>query len=304
MKNWLFIRGFWDANNKHNVKHNLDVWSSLFCELAKKDEGHIRFFGGQKGASSTTIPINNRSISDSLKDITHVFARGGHPEYVPIIKKCKNAYKIRYSAGKRIYPEKDIRYDLILVDSESQKKKVLKKFPKANVKIFFKPAANHFKPMDVEKKYDVGFVAAIPEDKRKRVKWVYKTVPRDLKMLQLGYTPKFKVPKNVKIKKVKSDKMPKLINQCRTIICPYSELDSGPRIISEAMACDVRPFVLDSTPHCYGHHFTFTKEEIWPAITKFMAIEWNHKRDREISNHYQEHFSMEKAVSHLKELIV
>ncbi len=279
------LRGALDANNRYNRKHDLDMWSQLFMGLSD-GKGYIWFKGRQ-------LP----------KKVTHIFARGAFDYYLPLLKKHKNAYIIRYAAGKRLMPEKGIKYDLILVDSEKQKKKVLKKFPKANVQVFFKPAANHFKPMDVKKKYDVGFVAAIPEDKRKKVKFIYKTLPKDLKMLQLGQKPKFKVPKNVKVKKLKSDKMPKMINQCRTIICPYTDQDSGPRIITEAMACDVRPFVLNSTPHCYGHHFTFNKSEIWDAITKFMAIEWNHRRDREIVNHYNEHFSMKKAVEHLKGLI-
>jgi hypothetical protein len=280
---WLMLRGELDDNNRYNLKHDTDMWLQLCRGLGN---GKV-WYKGQK------VP----------KNVSHVFARGGFDFYLPILKKLKSAYIIRYGAGKRLMPEKGIKYNLILVDSEKQKKKVLKKFPKANVQIFFKPAANHFKPMDIPKKYDVGFVAAIPEDRRKQVTWVYKTLPKGLKVLQIGHRPKFKVPKNVTVKHVKSNKMPKLINQCRTIICPYTEDDSGPRIISEAMACDVRPFILNTTPHCYGHHFTFNKKEIWPAITKFMALEWAHKRYREISNYYQEHFSMEKAVEHLKGLI-
>ncbi len=282
---WLFLRGFWDNNNKYNYKHDLDCWVQLFRGLS---DGQIWYKGKKPD-------INH-------KKITHVFARGGHPEYIPILKKCKKAFKIYYGAGARAIPKDGIKYDLVLCDSERQAKKIQKKGFKSAV--FFKPAANHFKPMDIKKKYDVGFVAAIPEDKRKKVKWVYKTVPKHLKVLQLGQKPKkLKVPKNVTVKKVKSDKMPKLINQCRTIICPYTEDDSGPRVISEALACDVRPFVLDSTPHCYGHHFTFYKHEMWDAITKFMATEWSHRRDREIFCHYQGNFSMEKAVTHLKGLI-
>ena len=251
MKNWLFLRGALDGNNKYNLKHDTDMWNSLFWGLSDK-RGYVWYKGKQ-----------------TPENVTHIFARGGFDYYLPVLKRYPSAYKIRYGAGPRLYPEKGIDYDLVLVDSESQKKKVQKKFPRQRVETFFKPAGNHFKPMDIEKKYDVGYVAAIPEDARKRCKWVYKTLPKDLKMLQLGQTPKkLKVPKNVKLKHCRSDKMPKYINQCRTIICPYTEDDSGPRIISEAMACDVRPFILDSTPHCYGHHFTFTKEEIWPAIVK------------------------------------
>jgi hypothetical protein len=300
---WLFLRGEWDNNNKYNYKHNLDMWSSLFCEISKKDMGQIWFKGGGGSASQTFVPINSRSIMVGFKRPTHIFARGAFPYYIPTLKRFKKAYKVRYAAGKRLVPEKNIRYDLILVDSEKQKKKVQKKFPKLRVEVFFKPAANHFKPMDVEKKYDVGFVAAIPEDRRKRVKWVYKNLPKGLKVLQLGHKPKFKVPKNVKIKHVKSDKMPKMISQCKTIICPYTEDDSGPRIIAEALACDVRPYILDTVPHCYGHHFTFTKNEIWPAILKAVA-EPIHSRDGEFLKHYNNNFSMEKAVEHLKGLIL
>jgi len=283
-RNWLFLRGIFDANNKYNAKHDLDMWRQLFDGLAG-DNGYVWYKGWK-------VPRN----------VTHIFARGGFDFYLPILKMYKNAYKIYYGAGKRYIPKDGINYNLILVDSEEQKKKLLKKFPKANVQIFFKPAANHFKPIDVEKKYDVGFVATIPEDKRKRVAWVYKTVPKDLKVLQLGYTPKkLKIPKNVKVKKATSDKMPKLISQCKVIICPYSELDSGPRIIPEALACGV-PVVCRESVNFDNNSYTYVwvtdKETFWKDVKNMLSIELKH-----VHEGYKIVSSMEEAVSHLRRLI-
>ncbi len=306
-KNWLFLRGDWDSNNKRNVKNDLDMWVQLFRELIGKEGGIIWFkskkkeYGKYKKNSYVlTSPAKDNVIA--LDEITHVFARGGFGYYIPILKKCKNAYKIRYSAGKRFMPEKEIRYNLILVDCEEQKRKILKKFSKANVQLFFKPAAKHFKPIDVKKKYDCCFVAIHPTDERKRVNWVYKTVPKDLKILQLGNTPKFKVPNNVTVKKVTLDRMPKYMNQCRVLIAPYTKDDSAPRVIAEAMACDVRPFILDTVRHNYGQLFTMNEKRMWKSIKRFIEI-FGYKPDGEISKHYNEYFSMKHAVAHLKGLI-
>ncbi len=325
MSNWLFIRGSFDENNKYNAKHDLDVWVQIFAKLVGENKGTIYY----KSKKEDLISYNKNidilvSPPETLKEkylkrFDYVFCRGAFDYYLPILKKCKNAYKIRYAAGKRLMPEKNIHYDLVLVDSAEQKKKVLKKFPNLNVKVFFKPAANHFKPIDIEKKYDVGFVAAIPEDARKRVVWVYKTVPKHLKVLQLGHTPKkLKVPANVKIKHVKSDKMPRLLNQCRLIIAPYTSDDSGPRIVTEALACDVPVLALDSLRIMWkiSPHFLIksTKERFWEVAKELVELlkeRENEKRGlllwcnpkSEFLFYKTEIYNMRTAVSHLKRLI-
>lgn len=308
---WLMLRGFWDVNNKHNIQNKLDMWTSFFESVVGDDKGYVWFKSKGYKTNAFHYSKNVEVFMSHQKEVGYnipwekydiVFARGGHPEYVPILRKCKNAYKIRYSAGKRIYPEKDIHYDLILVDSDAQKKKVLKKFPKANIKIFFKPAANHFKPMDVEKKYDVGFVAVHPKDKRKRVAWVYKTVPKHLKVLQLGHKPKrLKVPKNVTVKHVKSDKMVKMINQCKVIICPYTSADSGPRIIPEALACGVPVVCRDSVnfdKDSYICVWVTGKKTFWPDVEEMLKLNL-----KCVSEAYKIVSSIEVAVSHLRRLI-
>jgi len=109
----------------------------------------------------------------------------------------------------------------------------------------------------------VLYVALEPKDKRKRVKWVHKTAPKDLKVLQLGNP--CKAPKNFTVKRVPLIKMPKMINQCKVVICPYNSDDAAPRIISEALACDIPVICREDTKHntsCYN----LNKDVFWNDV--------------------------------------
>ena len=64
-------------------------------------------------------------------------------------------------------------------------------------------------------------------------------------MLHLGKSSR-KPPKNITVKQVSLKEMPKYINQCKTMIVPYKNYESEPRVISESLKCHVKPFVLDS----------------------------------------------------------
>lgn len=301
MNNWLFLRGEWDKNNAENIKNDTDMWCQLFGELARQDTGNIWFKG--KGYL-TTQKINAWSPEFDFKKTTHIFARGGFGYFDSIIKKCENAYKIYYGAGSRYLPEKGIHYDLILVDTPTQRKGVLKKYPDTRCELWVKPAARHFKPVDVKKEYDVAFVADCHskyQENFKRVKWVYKTVPKDLKMLHLGKSS-IKPPKNVTVRKVSRLKMPEMYSKCHTSIIPYKGKDSCPRVVSESMACNVRPFILDSVQSPTYGLTKLSKNEIWFAISRFIEI-FKDRSDNEVAKYYQENYSLEKAVAHLKGLI-
>ena len=250
-KRWLFLRGELDENNRKNILADTDMWYQLFQELSKDDKMELWF--------KHNVPMHNR--------YDYIFARGGFDYYNPILKQFPKAYKIYYGAGKRIVPDGKIKYNLVLVDTEVQKQKVIDKFPMAHVETWFKPAANHFKPMpEVEKKYDVCYVANCHskfQERIKRVKWVYKTAPKDLKILHLGKSSR-KPPSNIKVKQATLKEMPKYINQCKAMIVPYKEYDSAPRVITESINCGVRPYVMNgvNTNSC----LTFKKENIWKAI--------------------------------------
>jgi len=278
MKNFLLLRGEYDANNRKNLKNDTDMWVQLFAEMVgKEDRGYIWYKSSTDRIFHYTpnIWVITKSVND-LKQVDCVFARGGFDYYVPILKKCKKAFKIYYGAGSRMFPHDGIHYDMILVDCESDGKKAVEKYPNSKIVLWVKPCARHFKPVENEKKYDICFVAPNPKDKRKRVAWVYKTVPKDLRVLQLGNMPKIKVPKNVKVRRVPSLKMPAAYSKCKMLIAPYTEDDSAPRCIFEALACDVPVVARDTVKIDWKRspHFLVRskKEDFWKNVKEMIAV--------------------------------
>lgn len=322
--NWLFLRGFWDKNNKKSLIEDSDCWLQLFealvdeCDNTQEANGCIYYHGYKQ-----KIPlIYNGCMAVAEKGnvialaprFDYVFARGGHPEYEPILKKCKNAHITYYGAGARIVPEKDLGYNLILCDTEEQVEKCKEKYPHIKASTWIKPAAKHFKPIECEKEYDACYVANCHskfQEKIKRVKWVYKTVPSDLKVLHLGKSS-IKPPKNVTVKQVSRLEMPKWYSKCMVGIVPYKGYDSAPRVIPEMLACGLSLTVVDSV--------NFWRDEYLcdsPTFNGFVASKKNFWRDvvgslngaslrfvsPVIQNYYQEYLSLKPAAEHLRKLI-
>ena len=303
MKTWLFLRGEWDKNNRENVKNDTDMWCQLFAEIAKEDNGLIWFKSKFKPKHQYyTHPISQiysstvKNLLTQINNIDYVFARGGHPEYEPILKAHKKAYTIYYGAGKRIIPNDKIKYNLILVDTEEQLKKAKKKFPKSKCSLWIKPAAKNFKPVDVKKKYDVCYVADCHskfQEDIKRVKWVYKTVPKDLKVFHLGKSS-LKPPKNVTVKRVSRLEMPKYYSQCKTMIVPYKGYDSEPRVIAEGLACNIYPLCFYSV-NTVRWVTAYDKDTLWNNVKLAIKEKWNAK--------YENLVTLEQAANHIRGLI-
>lgn len=319
--NIVFLRGQVDCRTPH-VKHledHNDMYYHLMNAVLKKHDhcemllwGGLRFIDYNWNLSERWTNIAKCKIEyprhgrdgfeDFIPDI--VIARGGFPEYEKYLKRLpKNVKTVYYGAGKRWLPE-NRTYDLVLVDSEPLRKIAESRGHRSAV--WFKPAAPCFYPRDVEKKYDLCFVAANPADKRKRAKWVYETLPQKYKVLQLGMDPKQKVPPNVKVKQVPKGKMAKYISQCRVTICPYTGGDGAPRIISESMACNVRTVYSDEiqidTEKYNG--FPTTMNYFWRTVE--LAIRYYNQDPK--SNHvrewYDDHLSIVKAAEHLRKLLI
>lgn len=260
---WLFLRGDWDRNNRQALKDNTDFWVQLFRGIAGDDDYYIWYKG--------------RKNEVDFDKVTHVFSRGGHEWQDRFVKKCIGAYKIYYGAGVRVIPKNDL-YDLILVDCEEDLKKCRKKYPDRKVEMWIKPAAEHFKPVECGKKYDICYIADCSskfQEKIKGLKWMYKTVPRDLKVLHLGQGS-LKQPKNVKVKRVPRKQMPEYISKCRLGVVCYSSYDSAPRAIPEMLACDVPVLALDCvrTNWKTSPHFLIKakKETFWKEAKDMISL--------------------------------
>ena len=282
-----------------------DMWTHLFSNVVSynnEDFGSIIYSNGNRCVKymnnflEVWIPSFNKSVIKGNVDI--IVARGGFKEYVPILKKFPKAKKVYYGANHGCIPKDGIKYDLILCDSEEQVKKCRKRG--LNGQLFIKPAAPQFFPRTVEKKYDVGFSAIWPKDKRKRVSWVHKTAPKDLKILQMGHS--CKAPSNFSVKYIKHDRMPRAISKCKVIIAPYTSEDSCPRIIPESLACGVPVVALDSCrfwrkKYCLDIE---SKTKFWKKVKQ--AISWPYGNLIEIT--YKKYLSLPIASKHLRELII
>jgi hypothetical protein len=231
-----------------------------------------------------------------------IVARGGFKEYVPLLKKFPRAKKIYYGANHGCVPKDGIKYNLILCDSEEQVKKCRKHG--LNGQLFFKPAAPQFFPRTVEKKYDVGFSAIWPKDRRKRVNWVHKTAPKDLNILQMGHG--CRAPSNFSVKHIQHDRMPRAISKCKVIIAPYTKEDSCPRIIPEAIACGVPVIALESCQFWKKKYpvRTVDSKSFWHTVAvgvKKSGLAYKRLKLRET---YENELSVSEAAKHLRELII
>lgn len=271
---WLFLRGQVPQDRSPNeIKFNSiedchDMWEELFYAMVRPDEiGKVLYWGGHRKVYYS----DNFCVEwvDSLKyyksnPVDIIVARGGFKEYEHIFKLFPNAYKVYYGANHGL-PKK--KYDMVLVDSEHKQQKAREKGH--NAEVFWKPASHIFKRLPYRKKYDVCYVAIHPMDKRKNIKWVYKTCPEHLRVLQLGNYPQgITVPENFTVKKILHTSMPKAMNKCKVAIVPYTSEDAGPRVISEFVACGLPVVARDSVEYSrqkFGNH-VWLPQDFWTVV--------------------------------------
>lgn len=292
-----------------------DMWTLLFHSVLSNDKknnmGYVVYWGDKR---HQYLDINYWVIwTESLKkykpDINTdiIFARGGFKEYIPFLNRYPKAFKIYYGAGVRYIPKDGIKYDLILVDCKDQIPAVKKRHPRTPVDTFFKPAPdNMFYPRKVKKKYDCCFVAVKPGDSRKRVEWVYRTVPKDIRILQLGNKPDFKTPKNVVVKKIQKSMMPEYMSMCRVGIAPYTSDDSGPRVIPEFMALGIPVVGLKDLMYNRGKYgasvITESADCFWSAVRA--ATKFSPEITTAIRSYYVNNLNTEKAGAYLRDIIL
>ena len=302
-----------DRNPKEIVykkkKDCSDFWVLLMEAMTgKRDQTKILYWGGERDFhwsdyfTITWTPTFKKYRHRLIPDV--IFFRGGFPEYNKIYKLFPEVLKIFYGAGIRTIPDRF--YDLVLVDDSRDVPKVIEKFPKSRVEVWSKPAADpFFYPHDVEKEFDVCYVANGGQAEIKRIPWVYKTVPKDLKVLHLGFKSRHKPPKNVTCKRVLHKNMAKEISRCKVGIVPYSSYDSGPRVIPEMLACGLGVVVSNSTRHSdYGWLIRTTMFNFWKNAKNSLYNMKNFEAENFLARKdYLEECSLEKAATKLKGII-
>lgn len=316
----LFLRGMVDARTGRPkcIEDDDDMWTQLaFAMTGPGDETKVLYWGGH----------SERYYRDNFKiqwvhDFEHyrstfkpdvIFTRGGFPEYDRILKDNRDAFSIYYGAGRRSLPTSSFRdYNVILVDTWEDHKKGKVKFPKSIVRIWAKPAAdNIMRPIrPVMRIWDVCFPANGTQ-LFKGFQFVYKTVPPDLRVLNLGYPQKkFKRPKNVQSIRVKRRDIAQYYSSCKVGIVCTKEIDSAPRVIPEMLACGLPVIALDRVRFHKAAYFfeseqygaVRSREQFWPTVREWLQ-RWTVYTPEFVAEHYKRNLSLECAARDLRETI-
>lgn len=255
--NAIFLRGAVPPPHEHpekllydRIENADDMWTQLFYYFLKEVDGRGELlYQGEPRVFTVDEQFTEKWLS--FKQYTPAFepdviiSRGGFPYYDDFIKRFPNAKKVYYGAGRRFWPTTEFTdYDLFLVDDPRQRKVIQDKGKK--VDMLLKPAATMFQPHEVEKEYDVCFMANAAQRRIKRHDLLIKAVANSrLKVLNLGNTH----PELIDMaKRLNADitwggwslrkHLPEQISKCWVGVCASgSDIDSCPRVIPEYLAC-------------------------------------------------------------------
>ena len=321
--NIIFLRGAVPPANEHPEKllYNTideceDMWTQLFyhtlCKLDAKGQllykGRHRKHKASGGFMEVWTPSFATYKPGFIPDV--IICRGGFKYYDQFISRFPEAKKIYYGAGKRFYPSTAFTgYDLFLVDSKQQLKQIRAKDKRAQ--LFIKPAATLFKPVAVEKEFDVCFAANAGQFRIKRHGLFLKSLSRSgLKVLHLGNNNKIfrKLAKELEVDITYGGwslrgELPPKISRCKVGVCCSTNYDSCPRVIPEYLACGL-PVVATSNMHFWHDKYINSatgvlsdSNSLSASIRKALVTTFN------VSDYYDRYLSMNAASSYFAGLI-
>ncbi len=315
---WLFLRGQvpQDRNPQEIVFETLeecdDVWTHLaYSLLHSEDQGELWYWGGSRKKEFKSNFTEKwlegfKNFSDPfVPDI--IFCRGGFKQYKYILDKFPQTFKIYYGAGKRFLPDRK-DYDLILQDSEQQLEKSRNSFPSSRSELFIKPTVDHLfqTKQEVEKTFDICFPANGKQEHMKGHDFVFRTCPKDLKILNLGNSGKIKPPKNVSRKRVIRSEIGTEYQKCKMgIVCCKGEFDSCPRVIPEMLASGLPLVVFDETRFWKEKYITnetgviSSKDKFWETVKNVL-----YNLDKfDSRTYYEKNLSMGIAAKHIRGIV-
>ncbi len=316
----LFLRGRVpvDRDPRQIMFSNLtkcdDTWTQLASHLSQDGYGEVWYWGGKRKVQyrdnfiEKWVPDYQSHKTEFVPDV--VFARGGFPQYDAVLQKYKRAFKIYYGAGKRFIPKGKFRnYNLILVDTPQQLKRARSAFSTVRCELFIKSAAdNVFCPQQGDKKYDVIFSSNEHKSGIKGHNFILPAFPSDLKMVQVGICSS-KLRQQYKhiyfTEWIPRYKIPKLYAQAKVAIVCCTNVDSCPRVIPEALACNCPLLVLDTVNLWREKYITPATGRVASAADFINELRVMVKDYENFSpyNYYRRHLSLRVASDYLKELI-
>ena len=246
---------------------------------------------------------NFKKTPDFNPDV--IMARGGFNEYLPVCEKFSSAKMIYYGAGIRFRPTGG-KWDIVLVDSKKQQKKL------PGSTLFVKPAAdNIFFPREVEKAYDICFMANSSQADIKRHKLAFRAFKgSSLRVLHLGLSDD-RIKAYADGSKVKfkgwhrRPKLPKLISQCRVGLVCSTSYDSCPRVLPELLACGLPVVATDNMNFWHEKYINERTGILCPdGEIKKSCKEILHNLDKyDPRGYYDENISLDVSSKRLVEII-
>lgn len=290
-----------------------DVWTQLAARLAEDDYGEVWYWGGRRRVdyrdNFTERWIPDFGITEHDFDPDIIFARGGFVEYDQVLRRHPRAFKIYYGAGRRFLPTSAFTdYDLILNDSPNQLAIVKEKIPHIKSSLFIKPVAeNIFRPVPGSKEYDVIFVGNEMSSGIKGHGFLLPSIPRDLRVVQVGIASeklRRAYPNICFTGWIPRKHIPPLYGKSKVAICGCDTIDSCPRVIPEALACDCPLLVLDGVRLWQDKYITDASGAVCSRLAFPEKLSWMVENRGLFSpyEHYRSNLSLDIAAEHLMRL--
>jgi len=237
------------------------MYTDLFAEIVSAVDGtgevwYLGIANREQRYSDRVVLRMFKGEPKALRPPDLIWYRAKYPGYQSIRKSYPHARTLYYGAGaKKIVP--DARYDLVLVDTEAQVRKVKKRYPNLRVLCWAKPAARVFEEWREARvpRYDFALCSAT-DGQWKGFDWAVANIPRGSSVLRIGpHDQCFWTARKIGALEVDftgsvaQQRVPLFLAQCRVGLVCDTDRASGPRVIPEFLSLGV-PVLLRDTVVC------------------------------------------------------
>lgn len=322
---WLFLRGQvpYDRPTSQIMFSSLDkqddCWCQLFYELVRQSGGigEMQLEGGKHYVKERFVKYSDnfseRWVARYAQRKCHfepdvIFARGGFKIMRVEALRYPKAFKIHYGAGQRVIPAAGQDWDLVLVDTPEQCDKV--RANGYNSQLFIKPAAdNIFKPVGKSSPdHDVIFCANWNPNANKGHRFVFPSTVGYRVIhsgVMRGKVWKHKWPHITFTGWIKRSELPKWYSRAKIAVVRTIGKDSCPRVIPEALACNVPILIIRPTQVWYSKYVTPETGEVcikdnFQDVLKSMLLTYDSYSPRA---YYDRELSLSVAAKHILSLL-
>lgn len=263
LKNFEYYHQFKDLNTFKNNCHDFYLLQGINFLENNLIDNFVIFRLSDIKVDDIIFNINKKQfIQKWVKSFNEVFNfekpfisffRGGFKEYCDITKINSNFFgkKLYLSAGKRIYPQYNGKYDKILIEDERDFNKNFNCIP------FYKTCnPNIFKPLNLKKEFDLCWIANFSQIKYKGQEFFIKSISqsnflKSLNIIHIGNNKEIAIKmgndynvKNIKfLGTINRPQINEYLNRSKFGIITSNLEDGCPRVCTEVL-CSGTPLII------------------------------------------------------------